>query len=75
MAYEDDKSMTKMVRNVHVAVMHTGYTLARVAVLRLSILAGDDGRGVEARFIAPGVGRPHNHLQRWRASITKGEIR
>jgi hypothetical protein len=34
MAYEDDKSMTKMVRNVHVAVMHTGYTLARVAVLQ-----------------------------------------
>src|SRR5947209_17176835 len=34
MAYEDDKSMTKRIRNVHVAVMHTCYTLARVAVLQ-----------------------------------------
>jgi hypothetical protein len=52
MAYEDDKSMTIMIGNVHVAVMHTCYTLARVAVLRLSILAGDDGRGVGARLWA-----------------------
>src|SRR5947208_5761829 len=32
MAYPDDKSMTKMGRNVHVPVMETGYTLAMTIV-------------------------------------------
>lgn len=34
MAYEDDKSMTKMIGDVHAAVMHSGYTLVRVAILQ-----------------------------------------
>src|SRR2546430_17267698 len=37
MAYPDDKSMTKMGRNVHVPVMQTGYTLAMAIVLEVEI--------------------------------------
>ena len=37
MAYPDDKSMTKMGRNVHVPVMETGYTLAIAIVLELEV--------------------------------------
>jgi hypothetical protein len=37
MAYPDDKSMTELVGNVHLAVMQGGYTLTMTIVLVMTV--------------------------------------